>query len=547
MPFPKSSYEINWQYISYTLLGYGIIIRIYHFLVNRSLWLDEIYLSSSLLKMSLPELASSPLDYQQQAPVGLLIVIKICVMTFGNNEMTLRLIPLLCGIASLFAFYRIAKYYLSPVGVFISTAMITTAPFLVFHSVEIKQYSSEMLMSSVAILLYIKYNENRDWKSLLVWGLSGSLILWFSSSVIFLLAGIACGLSIYHMLKKNWQTVLLLFVPFALWMVSFLIHYFLFIYTSHKSEWLNLWFHGHNSFMPISSVVSTSHWIAFQFYRFLEYPLGLLWVWDNQTFSNFIIRNFMRMPLLPMVCFALGIVVWYGMEKKSFIILVFPILLTLIASGLELYPVYERLTVFIAPVIILFISMGAQRLMAFKWIRPFSLVVVLLLLAAPVLSSIQQLKSPQSLGGYKNADYREVFDFVEINHVSSEGVYVYWNLVAQYKVYKELSGLTYNGIEGKNLRSQATNEMTYLKLLDSELIRLKGKKRAWLLFDNTLNFDIGDMSSETWYQTGQYGTQPGQRILNMFKSRGKIIKSHTSKNASAYLIDFEINSAGMRK
>lgn len=543
--FFKGDDTINWQSLTYVLLGYGILIRLFHFVVNRSLWLDEIYLSSSLLRMSLAQLISTPLDYQQQAPVGILILVKTSVLAFGNSEMALRLIPLLCGIASLFAFYKLAGHFLSPFGVFLSTAIIATAPFLVFHSVEIKQYSSEMLMTVIALLLYTKYNGRRDWTSMWIWGLAGALILWFSHSVIFLLAGIACGLFIYHVAKRNWQKLPYLMLPFSLWMLSFIVHYFIFIYSANNSEWLTIWFHEHNSYMPITSPVSMIKWIALQFYRFLEYPLGLLWSWDEKTFSNFIVRNVLRMPILPMTCFVLGIAAWYRKEKKSFIILIFPILLTLIASVLEFYPVYERLLVFLTPVIVLFIAMGMDRLMAFKWVKPFSILLIPLLLAAPVVSSVHQMTAPEKLGGYKYADYRDTFEYVEKEQSSGDIVYVYWNLLAQYKVYKQISHLSYDVIEGKNLRAQATNEPDYLKKMESDFADLKGKNRVWVMYDNTLNFDIGDMDSKTWYQTGPYGTQPGLRMLNKFRTLGKIIKEYKSKNASAYLIEIESTAPGV--
>lgn len=530
--------RVNWQKLSYAAIGFGILIRVFHFVVNRSLWLDEIYLSSSVLNMSFAELISSPLDYQQQAPMGFLFLVKTCVMAFGNNEMALRLIPLIFGIISLFTFYKIARYFLNSVGVFIATAIIALAPFLVFHAVEVKQYSSEMLMTIIALLLYTKFNEKQDWKSLLTWGFSGALILWFSYSVIFVLAGIACGLSLNFILKKNWRTFIYLLEPFSLWMLSFLVLYFGFIHNAQKTEWLSVWFQEHNSYMPVDSFVSMGKWIIFVFYRFLEYPLGLLWLWDDQTFSNFIIRNFMRMPLLPMACFILGMAVYFKMEKKVLLVLIFPILLTLLASGLKFYPVYERLSVFLTPIIIILIAKGVEQIITYKWIKPFAIIIVIMLLASPLSSSLSHLITPHKLGAYKNADYREIFDFVEKNRVKGDLVYVYWNLVAQYKVYSQINSLSYNAIEGRNLRNQVTDEITYLNILDTEINQLKGK-RIWLIYDNTLNFDIGDMDSKTWYQSGPFGTRPGQRILKKFKTIGKIEKGRELRNASAYLIKLE--------
>lgn len=198
----------------------------------------------------------------------------------------------------------------------------------------------------------------------------------------------------------------------------------------------------------------------------------------------------------------------------------------------------KDLAFFLTPIIIILIAKGVEQIITYKWIKPFAIIIVIMLLASPLSSSLSHLITPHKLGAYKNADYREIFDFVEKNRVKGDLVYVYWNLVAQYKVYSQINSLSYNAIEGRNLRNQVTDEITYLNILDTEINQLKGK-RIWLIYDNTLNFDIGDMDSKTWYQSGPFGTRPGQRILNKFKTIGKIEKGRELRNASAYLIKLE--------
>lgn len=78
-------------------------MQLSQYLYNRSLWADEAVLALNIVNRSYLELLQ-PLDYDQAAPIGFLIVEKFAVQLFGDNEYSLRLFPLLSGIISLLLF-----------------------------------------------------------------------------------------------------------------------------------------------------------------------------------------------------------------------------------------------------------------------------------------------------------------------------------------------------------------------------------------------------------------------------------------------------------
>jgi hypothetical protein len=63
----------------------GVLLRLFHYFYNRSLWMDEIYLSSSFLHFNYTELATTVLDHDQKAPLGFLWLVKLAVDLFGRN------------------------------------------------------------------------------------------------------------------------------------------------------------------------------------------------------------------------------------------------------------------------------------------------------------------------------------------------------------------------------------------------------------------------------------------------------------------------------
>jgi len=87
----------------------GIILRLWAYLADTALYLDEILLSYSILDLPLVDLLTRPLPLDQVAPLGFLLVERCSVTVFGHNELALRLFPFVCAIVSLLLFRRRAN------------------------------------------------------------------------------------------------------------------------------------------------------------------------------------------------------------------------------------------------------------------------------------------------------------------------------------------------------------------------------------------------------------------------------------------------------
>ncbi len=64
-----------------------------------------------------------------------------------------RLIPLLCGIASMFLMRSVARRYLLARAVPIAVGLFALDDWLIYYAAEIKQYSSDITLTLVALLL----------------------------------------------------------------------------------------------------------------------------------------------------------------------------------------------------------------------------------------------------------------------------------------------------------------------------------------------------------------------------------------------------------
>jgi len=536
-PTDKTKVEFGWQRIVWFMVSLGVILRLFHFFYNRSLWLDEIYLSTSLIKLTFKELTAPMLEYEQKAPVGFLWLVRVSVLLFGKNEMALRLVPLLSGIASLLLFLPVARFFLKPLGVVVAMGILALAPPLVYHAVEIKQYSFEMLATIVGLYLYTRYYKKQDLSSLLLWGIWGALLIWFSYSCIFILAGIAIGTELYYLFKKEWPLFLRLLVPFTMWLLSFVAYYLLFTSKSMGSAWLVDWFAHRDAFMPLPPTkFSDLKWFIQTPYNLMDYPMGLLW-FSHKLGSNLLLRFLVRGTLLPLGLFLIGLVAIAKSNKKIFLILIFPLLLTFVASGFKAYPIYERLLVFLAPLVIFFVAQGCESFTCFfsarfNWVY----VVPALLLAAPLVNSINQVVNPEKFGRIRQF-HREAFLYINERYKPGDAVYVYWNELPAYRFYKSIYNLKYKAIEGHDVRFTSHNINDYFRKLSPDFKALANKKRAWLIYDRNLFINIGDFGPPDWYRQAHIPQPYKFLIHNKFAEMGKEIDAYKTEYLAVVLFD----------
>ncbi len=521
----------------YLMLFLGTAFRLFHFFYNRSLWMDEVYLSTSLVKMNYSELLTQPLYYQQKAPIGFLMLVKLTVNLFGNKEIFLRIIPLISGITSLYLFLPITRYFLNRKGVFIAMAIFCFSPALIYHSVEIKQYSTELLGTILSFAAFIHYNKTSNLKNMFIWGVIGAIILWFSYSSIFILAGIAIGLSLQELIARRWNNFLIKAIPFSIWGISFCINYLLFTYKHAESEWIVYWFSAYDNFMPLfPNSISELRWFPLNLYRMIDYPLGLLWNFNSLSDSQ-TINIVLKMPFIGIALLFIGTYTLFKQFKPHSFVLIPPIILMLVASGLQLYPLTERFWVFISPIFIIFIALGFQQLSDIIRSKKIIFIISLLVITGPLIQSVQLLLKPKQFYLHKKSFQREALSYVNDHFKPGDMVYVYWNDLPGYKLYKEMYHYKFKAIEGNDVRLKSTNFNSYFNQLKSDFDQLKPAKRVWVIYNNQFLTDIGDkVDYPSWYYKSK--ETPPMHLIKEFKKHGKAESKYESNDLGIYLFEW---------
>lgn len=382
---PKTNKLIN--QLALLAIAFGIIIRLAQYISNRSLWGDEAYIALNIVNRSYLELLQ-PLDYDQAAPPGFLWVEKLAVQLFGNNEYSLRLFPLIAGIVSLLALYKLGKWSISAIALPIALILLACLKYPLYYATEVKQYSSDLMIGLLLCLLLIPLRDRILKKSKLVLlGFLGILAMWFSHTAIFPLGGVELASLITSSPQKRKAIVINRLPTYLIWLIGFALYYFFIISKSLKNESLQ------SSWSPeYPKTIFDMLWLLDSFGRFFHKPLGFAGIADGIAIFTFVI----------------GCLILYKNNLIKLLILISPILATLTASYLHKYPFRTRLILFLTPYFILIIAQGSAFILSQvnlakfhqerrkKYVGIFGIIISFFLILPPVIEAGGFLFQPET-------------------------------------------------------------------------------------------------------------------------------------------------------
>jgi hypothetical protein len=329
------------------LLALGVIVRVAQYLANRPLWLDEASLAANLQQKPLMGLFG-PLSGTQLAPAGFLVVEWATIHALGENPWTLRVFPLLCGIASLFVFRGVARRGLRPPAVWIALVLFVVSDDLIYFSSELKPYATDVAVGLACSLLGMALaSRPATIARLAASAAAGAAAVWFSLPSVFVLAGVGAVLLGSAVAGREWRRAFLLGLPALTWAASFAAVYVVsFNQLGHRRD---MW--------------------AFWDFAFPPLPPSSLWeaIWPIRRFLYLFVNplNF-ETPLGPrpsalpaLVLFLAGCVSLWKRDRALLGMLTLPGVFALLAAYLRLYPFHGRLVLFLVPSLLLLVAEGA--------------------------------------------------------------------------------------------------------------------------------------------------------------------------------------------
>lgn len=380
----------------------AILIRVREYVANKAFWLDEAYLGLNIVHRDYADLVG-PLEYDQGAPLGFLFLTKAAVIAFGSSEYVFRLLPFLASVAAPMVFLLVARRAVSGAGLHVAVVLFAVSHPLTHYASEFKPYAVDVLAALVITLFMLRYAERNSVSNGVVLALAGVIAIPFSFASIFVLAG--GGVALFLDSLKTWPRkapTLRLLVLGACWVAGFGAYYWYNLRHLTGNTEVVAW---HNdSYMPlIPKSPGDFYWFLRSSVAMFEFPVGL------------------SLPGLGLLLVVFGVASSVDRSRVIVPVLVLPIVVALIASGLRLYPFTHRFLFFLAPALMILTGAGIRYLCENVRGRAVAWGCILVMLVHPVSRSAIAFVQPRPELGLRPimahlADHRRPEDFVYVYH-----------------------------------------------------------------------------------------------------------------------------------
>ena len=330
-----------WYFTAVCLIfAVGIFCRV-EMLMVRELWFDEMQLAINFIDTPAPKeniilWAFKPLQYYQIAPPFFLLGVKFATLIFGINEISLRLIPFISGILSIFVFYKLSKITLNtkPAVIFANLLFAINFP-LVRYASEFKQYSTDVLIFMLIFIWISKINlQNPGFKTILKYSAVFTVLFFISQPSIFLLSGFILYEILYRLKSEKYANIKDLAKIISMALIPLI---FVFMYKFSLPDDLS-------GFMD-------AYWTK-EVPGFIAYDSILEILKENCSF--FALGARYMIFFAPFVL--AGFFIFLSKKSKWSLLFSCTLFSIICASILHLYPMTSRMILFLLPFAIIFIA-----------------------------------------------------------------------------------------------------------------------------------------------------------------------------------------------
>jgi hypothetical protein len=490
------------KWVVWGLAVLGIALRLSQYAFDRSLFLDEVFVATNIIQRSIGELRTT-LEFDQRAPVGFLVAVKVTTLAFGTSDLALRLVPLASGIAGVLLFAALARRVAGPVGSAVAMLLFALSPTMIFFSSDLKQYSTDAAATlAILLLAWQPQPGRRDSRRMLAIAVVGAVCIWLSFTSVFVLAavGLACGIPL--LAERRFRELGGWSIAASLWAVSAVGVYFVQIRNLDPDpSWKGLW---GADFLPIPPrSIHDVLWVPRKVIHLVTSPVGISFGGAAAT------------------AFIAGAVSLFARNRRQAAVLLAPIAVAMLVSATKAYPFAGRAIVFLAPIVLLVAAVGVEAIhRQSTGTARLAAWLVLLFVAFQPLEALgghvarRRMYTNTSFYDYKFEETKPVMQYIRQRWQPGDVVYLYSDARVSFSYYADQFGLdgcpTIRGIQSA-LMNPTWDQVEH------DLAQLRGRKRVWVYFTHVWQLNgVDDRKLYLYYldRWGQrldaYEPPPGQ-------------------------------------
>ena len=394
--------------IEFTLVIIGIILRIKLYLYNNSFFIDECTLGYNIITKKYFELFL-PLDIYQSAPPLFLVISKFILdisHQTGNiytQDLALRVFPLCSSIVALplFAIF-LNKISNNKIFIWLCLAILSLNHCAIEYGAQFKQYSTELMFTLILLLTFFHFDINKlTKKTSIIYSIILCISIWLSNMSLVLLGTGALYFSFKSFskeyredIKSNLRNLSIIGILFIL---NAIIYYFCYFKGQINSETYAYMHHFWTNLIP-----------------------GFFTLDNFSQIYTETLREYIEINIIPLFQFTLfNVIIFFFVNKKfdlktKFFIAV-PILISIIACFLHIYPFSRKFTLFLIPLFLIvyfqFIYMIVEN--------NFTKLLAIIILA---MMTITRFQLPISSVIFNKNPIRNTVDFIIKNKIPANKV-----------------------------------------------------------------------------------------------------------------------------
>ena len=327
----------------------GVGLRSREYIYNRSLWPDEIAVVRDIVGRSFGQLMHTTSN-GQAAPIGWFWAERLSTNVFGISEFSLRLVPFVASLLALGLFpyvaWKVAGRWVMPIAMLV----FAMSPQIIFYSSDVKQYGSDITCALLIVAVTIAVLERSPaFGPAAWWAVTAACVIWFSQPGILVAAG--CGVVLFLRWVRQRRGLLWVGVAAFLPLVVLLEDYLSALRQQSQSSLLqNYWVAGYPP-KPFG-VAKSARWLYHDV---------------NALFAD---PGRLEHPALVLLLGAVGILVLVTQRSRRWTtpLVVLPIVLGVVFAFLRVYPLRQRLGLYLFPFIFILMCAGIPPLN--KAVRP---------------------------------------------------------------------------------------------------------------------------------------------------------------------------------
>jgi hypothetical protein len=316
----------------------GIAVDVYQWSGGASFWLDEEMIALNIRDRSFGAL-SGGLWLQQSAPYCWLVLQRAVLLTLGEGERALRLVPLLFGLATVVAALQVGRRWLGAVGMCGLVLLCWISTWLSHYRFEVKHYSADAFFGLVLPALVVWAIEGDDPRTRVrratIWWAAAAVGQFLANGALLVAPGCAVVLMAALWRRDGWRASGVAAIGGVLWLAALAGHYELSLrFTGNLREY---WA---NQFPPRSTGAAGAQWFVNRLELLASNPAGSgrwlsLWLLAAAGFAFSRSRLAAVFAIVPVSAFAYAI------------------------AGLV--PLYERFSIWIVPALYVGVMLLADR------------------------------------------------------------------------------------------------------------------------------------------------------------------------------------------